>query len=89
MAVPYVTTPVDEMAWSIPTDADELCMMAVSTSPIKIPSNGLLNDVNRFWKLSDSLSGANTPLHGIHAEKEDSKTNKNTCNITFLVVICK
>ena len=61
MAVPYVTTPVDEMAWSIPTDADELCMMAVSTSPIKIPSNGLLKDVNRFWKLSDSLSGANTP----------------------------
>ena len=45
----------------MPTEADELWIMAVSTRPINIPSNGLLKDVNSSWNFSDSLSGANTP----------------------------
>ena len=39
-AVEKVITPVDARACRIPTDAEELCMMAVSTMPIRIPAKG-------------------------------------------------
>ena len=42
-AAPQEISTFKAKAWSIPTDADELWIIAVSSAPIKIPKNGLLN----------------------------------------------
>ena len=62
IAVPNDTAPVAHSAWSIPTDAEELCMMAVINIPTSIPRNGLENMVSIFVNSGTSLSGATAPL---------------------------
>ena len=60
-AVPAGTTPYAASVWSTPTDADELCIIPVTTIPIRIPRRGFNNarftvryaivnvsDLNRF-----------------------------------------
>ena len=62
IAVPNDTAPVAHSAWSIPTDAEELCMIAVINIPTSIPRNGLENMVSIFVNSGTSLSGATAPL---------------------------
>ncbi len=56
-AVPYVTVPVKVSACRIPTEADELCMIPVTTAPANTPSKGLVNKTRKFAKLWLSASG--------------------------------
>ena len=54
-----VTTPFMARVCNIPTDADELCKIAVTTIPISIPRNGLLPTIlNAFEKIGASVYGA-------------------------------
>lgn len=46
MALPYVTLPVIDNACRMPTEAEELWMMAVSAAPIRTPRKGLENMTN-------------------------------------------
>ena len=64
-------------------------MMAVSTRPMSIPRNGLLNDVNRFWKLSDSLSGANTPSIVFIPRKSTPRPTRMLATSRFLLFFVK
>ena len=57
----YVTAPVTESACSIPTDADDDCITAVSTAPTIIPSTGFVNSVKRFVNCGTSVSGFTAP----------------------------
>ena len=43
MAAPRVTWPVEDRAWSMPTEAELDWIMAVSTAPASTPSRGLWN----------------------------------------------
>ena len=62
IAVLYPTAPVIHSACRIPTDAEELWMTAVSTSPASIPRIGLENIVRILVKCSFSASGATAEL---------------------------
>ena len=54
MALAYVMVPVAESACKIPTEAEELWIIAVSKAPANTPKRGLLKRVKRFVK--DGLS---------------------------------
>ena len=58
MAVLNGTTPVSASACRIPTEADEDWMMAVTASPIRVPSTGLLNISRMDVKRLSSARGA-------------------------------
>ena len=54
--------PVMERACSIPKDAAELWMAAVTTRPVSMPRAGFLKAVKRLTKAGESASGATEPL---------------------------
>ena len=61
-AMPKVIFPDSESACSIPTEAAELWIMAVTTRPINMPNTGLRNTVKALAKEGESASGATDPL---------------------------
>ena len=54
--------PVEESACKIPIEALELWIIAVSTTPAKIPKIGLLKSVRKPVKLGSFASGATASL---------------------------
>jgi len=57
MAIPHVMPPVSDRACSMPMDAAELWMMAVTPRPVRMPSSGLLKAVSMDSNFGESASG--------------------------------
>ena len=62
IAIPYVMLPVVASACSMPTEADELCMIAVRTVPAKTPNRGFVNKSRMDVNASLLASGATASL---------------------------
>lgn len=55
IALPIVTAPDTDSICKIPTEADELCIIAVNTAPVITPKIGFLNrrkTITEFFCLS-------------------------------------
>ena len=61
-AAPRVSAPEAASACNIPTDAEDDCIIAVSSAPAKIPKNGLENTVSMRTKSSFCASGFTVSL---------------------------
>ena len=73
-----VTTPLIASVCNIPTDAEELCKIAVTTIPIAIPNNGLLPTTsNAFEKIGASVYG------DIDSDIKSSPKNKSPIPTTI------
>ena len=55
IVAPMVTWPVEDRAWSIPTEAELDWIMAVSTAPASTPRKGLWNMRMICWNSGTSL----------------------------------
>ena len=57
IAMPQLIAPVIDSACSMPTDAEEDCIIAVSSKPAISPNSGLSNISSTFAKFGSSASG--------------------------------
>ena len=57
-AMEKVTVPVEEIACKTPTEAEELCRIAVISAPTATPKSGFLNKKKIRWNCSESFNGA-------------------------------
>ena len=62
IAHPKLTAPVLHSACKMPTDADELWMIAVRIRPASIPSSGFVNMVSRCVNCGTSFNGSTAEL---------------------------
>ncbi len=58
IALPKVREPVEDSACKMPTEADELCITAVTRAPQIMPNTGFENMVRTLEKLGSSAKGA-------------------------------
>ena len=84
MAMPQEMPPVRESAWSIPTEAEELWMMAVTTVPTARPTRGWLNLVMSWAKAGESARGLMASLIRSMPKMRTAKPTRTAPTLRFL-----